>query len=129
MKQIKQIFIVPFLALVSLISCNAQSAPEIKPKEFSEKCYADNALLLDVRTPKEYAAGHLKGAVLINIFDENFGEQVAKLDNSKSVYVYCASGRRSGEAQEIMLKSGFKNVTNLDGGIEAWKKEGLPVDQ
>ena len=112
-----------------MISCNAQSGPAIPPKEFSEKSRAENTILLDVRTPKEYAAGHLKGAQLVNIFDDNFGEQIAKLDSSKTVYVYCASGGRSGEAQEIMLKSGFKNVVNLEGGIEAWKKAGLPVEQ
>ena len=129
MIHIKKLLLVPFIFLAGMISCIAQSGPAIQAKEFSEKCHDENAILLDVRTPKEYAAGHLKGAMLINIFDDNFSEQVAKLDKTKTVYVYCASGGRSSEAQELMLKSGFKNVVNLAGGIEAWKKAGLPVEQ
>lgn len=101
----------------------------MQPKEFSQKCYSENTILLDVRTPEEYAEGHLKGATLINYLDQkNFNDQVAKLDKNKTVYVYCRSGGRSGYSQEIMLKQGFKSVINLDGGIDAWKKAGLPVE-
>ena len=125
----KYILSIPFLFLVSLFSCNAQTGPALQPKEFSEKCYTENTILLDVRTPEEYAEGHLKGATLINYLDQkNFNDQITKLDKNKTVYVYCRSGGRSGYSQEIMLKQGFKSVINLDGGIDAWKKAGLPVE-
>lgn len=120
----------PFLFLISIFSCNAQSGPALHPKEFSEKCFDKNAILLDVRTPEEYSEAHLKGATLINYLDQKtFNEGIAKLDKNKTVYVYCRSGGRSGYSQEIMLKQGFKNVINLDGGIDAWKKAGLPVEK
>ena len=110
-------------------SCTSQTNPAMPPKEFSEKMIAENALLLDVRTPEEYNESHLKGALLINYHDADFMEQVNKLDKNKTVYVYCRSGKRSGHAQDKMLKQDFKNVVNLEGGILAWEKAGLPIEK
>jgi len=131
MIRFKQLFLVPFYFLIAMsASCSGQAGPEMKPKEFSEKCYAENTILLDVRTPEEYEQGHLKGATLIDYLEEkSFNEEIAKLDKNKTVYVYCRSGGRSGNAQEIMLKQGFKNVVNMDGGIDEWKKQGLPIEK
>ena len=81
-----------------------------------------------MRTPEEYNEGHLKGATLINYRDENFAEQVSKLDTSKTVYLYCRSGNRSSGAQEMMLKQHFKKVVNLKGGIVDWEKARLPLE-
>ncbi len=100
----------------------------MEPNEFAEAIKKENVILLDVRTPDEYFEGHLKGAVQIDYRDDNFAEQVAELDTTKTVYVYCRSGSRSAGAQELMLKQNFKNVINLKGGILAWKKAGLPIE-
>jgi len=112
-----------------ITACNSQSNKTMDPKEFSEKIKADSTLLVDVRTPEEYKEGHLKGALLINYHDSTFAQQVARLDKNKTAYVYCRSGKRSAAAQEIMLKQGFQNVINLDGGIVAWEKAALPVEK
>jgi len=76
--------------------------------------------LLDVRTPEEFAEGHIQGAVNIDIYDAQFSSQLDKLDKSKPVYVYCRSGARSSNASEMMKKKGFKEVYNLIGGYAAY---------
>jgi rhodanese-related sulfurtransferase len=127
--KLKQFLVVPFLFLVSLLSCNGQEGPALQPKEFSEQCYAENAILVDVRTPQEYADGHLKGSVQMDYLGDNFNEQLKTLDKNKSIYLYCRSGGRSGNTQEELIKQGYKHVYNLDGGVDAWKKTGLPVEK
>jgi len=77
------------------------------------------AVLLDVRTPEEYQDGKIPGALNIDIMDNGFMEAIEGLDKSKTYYVYCHSGRRSGHACHIMAQQGFK-VANLDGGISNW---------
>jgi phage shock protein E len=115
---------------LSTFSCSSQTNnPALEPKSFSEDFKKDDGLLLDVRTPEEYTEGHLKGAVLINYRDNSFAEQVSKLDKNKPVYVYCHSGKRSGGAQDMMLKQGFKKVINLKGGIVAWQESGMAVEK
>lgn len=83
--------------------------------------------ILDVRTPEEWAEGTIKGATKINYHDDNFEQQVEKLDKKKPVYVYCKSGGRSSSAADILKKKGFKKVYNLDGGITSWREKGFEV--
>jgi rhodanese-related sulfurtransferase len=59
---------------------------------------SENEIILDVRTPEEFAGGHIPGAVLMNINESNFQESVNELDKSKAVFVYCAAGIRSEKA-------------------------------
>src|SRR5437870_5290882 len=126
--KLSKLFFLPVLFLVSMLSCNGQAGPQLQPKEFSEKCYAENAILVDVRTPQEYKEGHLKGSIQMDYLGDNFNEQLKTLDKNKSIYLYCRSGGRSGNTQEELVKQGYKKVYNLDGGIDAWKKAGLPVE-
>jgi phage shock protein E len=81
-------------------------------------------VVLDVRTPKEVAAGHIEGSKSINFYDADFKEQVAKLDKSKSYVVFCAVGGRSAKACAQMVDLGFKDVRNVEGGMKAWEKAG-----
>jgi rhodanese-related sulfurtransferase len=125
-------FLTLFLLLANSIifSCKSQQYPELGPQEFSKAVADSNAILLDVRTPEEYQTGHLKNARLIDFYEDNFYSQIATLDKSKTVYLYCRSGSRSGQAQEKMLKElGFKKVINLKGGIQDWKNAGLPIEK
>jgi phage shock protein E len=123
-------FLLSIVSMCGLMvsSCSSQH-PALPPAEYAEKIKSENVILLDVRTPQEYQSGHLKGALLINYHDDNFMEQVSRLDTNKTVYIYCRSGNRSGDAQADMLAKGFKNVVNLGGGILAWEKEGLPFEK
>lgn len=83
--------------------------------------------VLDVRTPQEYAEGHLEGATLIDFYEPDFAERIAELDRDKEYVVYCRSGNRSGQATKLMADQGFTAVTDVDGGIVAWEAAGLPV--
>lgn len=83
--------------------------------------------LLDVRTPQEYAEGHIDGALNINVQSDDFKQMAEKeLSKDSTILVYCRSGRRSMDAAEILTKLGYK-VVNLKGGIIEWKEDGLPV--
>ncbi|MDP2189197.1 MAG: rhodanese-like domain-containing protein [Sphingobacteriaceae bacterium] len=77
------------------------------------------AVLLDVRSPGEFAGDKIKGAKNINVSSADFGKKVAALDKSKTYYVYCRSGARSGMACNHMAAQGFQ-VYNLSGGIMSW---------
>lgn len=81
--------------------------------------------LIDVRTPKEFAEGHLKGARMINFYDKDFLDQMSKLDKKKELYIYCRSGNRSGQAAEKLKNIGFTKVYDLQGGIKKWNAKGL----
>ena len=86
------------------------------------------AQVLDVRTPEEFATGHIPTARLIPINDERFDERVkTELDPGKPVLANCRSGRRSAMAEERLGKLGFSNVRHLDGGILEWDKAGQPI--
>lgn len=82
------------------------------------------SVILDVRTPGEWAEGVQRNAVLLNIMDgNNFINQVKSMDQSKSYFVYCRGGNRSAQACMIMDELGFKQTYNLIGGMMAWDGE------
>tara|TARA_B100000674_G_scaffold142262_1_gene111908 strand:- start:1 stop:273 length:273 start_codon:yes stop_codon:yes gene_type:complete len=77
--------------------------------------------LLDVRTQDEFNAGHLEGAVNIDIWSPSFMKEVkSSFDRSKPLLIYCAGGGRSAMAAEDLRKKGFKLIYDLEGGIEAF---------
>jgi len=84
-------------------------------------------IIIDVRTPEEFAAGHLENAVLVDYRAGNFNEEIGKFDRSKEYLIYCRTGNRSSGARDIMKEMGFLNINHMDGGITAWLAEGLPV--
>ena len=84
----------------------------------------NNAVILDVRTPNEWAEGIIENAVMINILDpQSFMEEIEKLDKSKSYYIYCRSGARSGQACQVLNSININSAYNLMGGILEWKGE------
>ena len=86
-----------------------------------------NFLILDIRTPEEYAEGHLAGAVDLDFYAETFRESLAKLDRAGRYLVYCRSGARTKKAMEIMVELGFQEIYILAGGLNSWLAAGLPV--
>lgn len=86
----------------------------------------DSLVLLDVRTLEEYSKGHIPGAVNIDYYSRDFEDRVSELEKQKFYIVYCRSGRRSRAAGEIMVKLGFPNVYNMEGGFELWVEKGFP---
>lgn len=85
----------------------------------------DQILLIDVRTPGEFASGHIENSINIDYKADNFKELIGELDPNQEVYVYCKVGGRSGRSAKILRDMGFKNIYDLKGGIIAWEKEGF----
>ena len=108
--------------------CNANdNVVSVSAPEFDKEIKADSVQLLDVRTPQEYAEGHIVGALNINVKSDDFRQTAEKeLSKDSTILVYCRSGRRSMDAAEILTRLGYK-VINLKGGIIEWKEDGLPV--
>jgi rhodanese-related sulfurtransferase len=80
---------------------------------------ASGITVLDVRTPEEFAEGHIDGAELIDFYEPTFAERIAQLDRSREYLVYCRSGNRSGQTVELMEELGFGRLWELDGGVLA----------
>jgi rhodanese-related sulfurtransferase len=95
----------------------------LSSSEFSDKIKKDaSAVIIDVRTPQEYMAGHISKSVLIDIYNPTFSNKILELDKSKNYYIYCRSGHRSYHAGVFMLEQGFKNVHHLEEGIISWNE-------
>jgi phage shock protein E len=88
--------------------------------DFSHSISAANTVVIDVRTPAEYAQGHLPGAINIDVEGSSFDSEIAKLDKSKHYALYCRSGHRSGIAAQKLVDAGFKDVVDLKGGLSTW---------
>jgi phage shock protein E len=93
----------------------------------SAEAVASGAVLLDVRTPEEFASGHLEGAINIDVQSPDFNQKVAELDPSATYLVYCRSGNRSGQAIDRMEGLGFTDLTNIGSVAEANKATGVAV--
>jgi len=114
------------MTLMALLGFAAPKAgyENLSVKEFSKIIAQNDVQILDVRTPEEYAEGHIKGALLADYNGTSFREDALKvLDKGKKVAIYCRSGRRSAAAAEILSKEGF-SLYNLETGILGWTKEG-----
>lgn len=88
-----------------------------------------DVVVLDVRTPKEFQAGHIKGATNINFQDKDFADRIAKLDKSKTYVIHCAAGGRSARACDKIKDMDFKNMLHMKEGFNAWEKAGKPVEK
>lgn len=124
-----------FLALaavsIMMFSCIKQKQEGItlaNPTMFEQKMQESNIQLVDVRTPEEFAEGHLPNAININVNDAAFDAEITKLDTEKPIMVYCKMGGRSAKAAAKVKEAGFKDVTDLDGGITSWKAEDKPIE-
>ncbi len=87
----------------------------------------DEIHLVDVREQMEFAGGRVSGASLLPLGE--LEERHKELDHSKPIYVMCRTGRRSAEAKQRLKSLGFTNVINVVGGLEAWKKQSLPIER
>ena len=125
----KSLFIL-MLSILGFMGCNAQRGSSIDSKEAYGLIKADaNIAILDVRTAKEFADGHVAGAVNIDVNQTDFAQKIDELDRSKTYIVYCRLGRRSRKAVGIMAAKGFKNLYNVSDGFVGWNKNGLPFEK
>ena len=128
---------ITLVLVMSLIACNGQqsqqrdsstSGTEVntkmssKPISIVDKIDLEQAILIDVRTPEEFNAGHIQKALNINFFDENFIEQIQELPTDKPLYIYCRSGKRSLNASKALSQLGLE-VVNLEGGFNTYSAQ------
>lgn len=117
-----------FALCLALLSQLALAAGSISVEELDSQMKAGKApLVIDVRDEEEYLAGHIPGARLIP--HQQMGEYVEGLSALKDepIVVYCRSGKRSGEAAEVLEKAGFNKVMILEGSYPGWAAAGKPV--
>jgi len=84
-------------------------------------------VVLDIRTPKEFEAGHIQGATNVDYYAKDFEKRLGELDKSKTYLLHCASGNRSIRALPLFQKLQFQSLIHLDGGFKAWSKAGNPI--
>jgi len=134
----KQIMVLLFAA-AALFSINASACGMGKQVDGYENSSVEHAythwqagenspvafVFIDVRTPEEYSESHIEGSTLIPL--QQLEQRVTEVPKDKRVYLYCHSGRRSVAAAGILVKAGFKNIENIEGGITAWKSAGYPT--
>jgi rhodanese-related sulfurtransferase len=115
------------LVLVLLGGCSDPNS--LKPEEFQQCIKAtSDAIVIDVRTSEETTEhGIIAGARVLDYNRGDFKTKMETLDKSKSYFVYCASGKRSGQAAQLMRDNGFEKVFILEGGTKAWAEEGFEL--
>ena len=134
---------VALLLALTLPGCGTQTSttedsPSASPSTASDSAHKSvedfrgaieepGTVVLDVRTPQEYAAGHLPDAVNLDVEDPSFDDRLGQLDDSVTYAVYCRSGNRSDAAMEQMTQAGFDHVYSLDAGFVAWQAAGGAV--
>jgi len=103
----------------------------ITPKEafrrIQERRDLQDPAIIDVRTPREYLAGHIPGSVNLDYYSSIFLDSLRALDKDKSYIIYCRAGVRSRRALDAMSGLGFKEACHIKGGINQWRTEGLPI--
>jgi len=98
-------------------------------EEFAQMSTNQATVILDVRTAKEFEAGHLAKAVNLDVLAADFEQKVASLDKTQTYLVHCAAGGRSVTACKALGQIGFPKLYNLSGGFKAWVKAGKPVEK
>ena len=121
--------IIILLASLFGISSVLADVPAVSPQQAAQMQSEQNAVIIDVRENDEWNAGHIDNAIHIPLNDiQNRLKELAKYQN-QPVITQCRSGARSARAADILAKSGFTNVHNMDGGLNAWQKANLKTIQ
>lgn len=111
-----------------------EEAPEpvtdVTPEEAAELLEEKSDItVLDVRTPEEYAEGHIADAVNMDFKDSKFGENIKELDKEETYLLHCRSGSRSAQALTQLKTLGLEKIYHLTSGMIGWEEAGLPVEK
>jgi rhodanese-related sulfurtransferase len=124
MKKMK-LMMLSLLLVVAVVSCKEKETVDgiqlVTAEEMQTILELEDVQLIDVRTPQEYDEIRIANAQNIDFMSPTFDEDIAKLDKTKPVILYCKSGRRSAKCAEKMKKAGFEKIYDLEGGISKWK--------
>lgn len=123
----KKIFAVLAASTFFLTGCAGEATDNLGAQDFQAKTQEAGVVTLDVRTPDEFAGGHLVNALNIDVESATFDSELSKLDKDATYAVYCRSGSRSAVAVLRMKSAGFTNVVNMNAGILQWRAAGLPL--
>ncbi len=116
------------IALIAFPSSNTSLAQTLSPVEFKQQLDAKQAVLLDIRTEKEFQTGHLVHALQSDFYQTaSFSAYLDHLDKTIPYLIYCRSGHRSALAIKLMQQKGFTHVSDMAGGYTAWLAQGFPV--
>jgi phage shock protein E len=126
MKKITYIVIILFFSLITL---NAQIKKINSTEANAMLKNAHNFIVLDVRTADEFNAGHIKGAINIDIRQSDAFAKIDKLDRKTKYIVYCRTSNRSKLAVDHMITSGFKNIYHMMDGFVGWSQNMLPTEK
>ncbi|MBN1168907.1 rhodanese-like domain-containing protein [Candidatus Woesebacteria bacterium] len=99
----------------------------VNAAEFKQELDKKNVVILDIRTPEEFEAGRIAGAINIDYYASDFRSKLDELDKDVAYKIYCNSGNRSAETLKVMKDLGFWDVTELSGGIKAWSSDNYPT--
>lgn len=126
MKLFSIFYSIIFLLLVQSCSIGQKTSENyyvLDLEKFEQTIELDSSsLLVDVRTPEEFEAGHIEGSINIDFKNPAFTENIKVLDKSKTLYIYCRSGNRSQQSSKIFLEYGFPKVNDLEGGYLNYQK-------
>lgn len=126
----KLFFSITTLAMMIIASCNnsnfTSSKQTFTTKEVSDML-KDNIMLLDVRNANEIAEQAYDVKNIMTIPLDSIEAKLSSIPKDKQVVVVCQSGKRSGQAYELLKKNGFTNISNMEGGMNAWSEAGLPT--
>lgn len=115
--------------LAACASADTAVVEAVPPQDAAARLAADPApVLLDIRTPDEFASGRIAGATNVDFYAADFTARLAELDRDADYVIYCRSGNRTTSALDIFRDLGFTSVRSVDGGILAWAAAGLPVE-
>lgn len=113
------------LAIATSVGCTSQengSVQLLTPEEAkTAMAEEENLILVDVRTPQEFAGGSIEGAENIDYFDKDFKRKFSKFDKDEPIYIICQSGNRSGKAGKILSEMGFQEIYDIKGGFLGWE--------
>lgn len=116
----KKIF-AAFMFILLITGCSGGTYTDVTVDEAKELIDSGEVQVLDVRTPDEFAAGHIPGAKLVPL--QVIESILSELDQDQKYLVVCRSGNRSTQASGILVENGFKNIYNMTGGMNGWKYE------
>lgn len=116
------------LASDTSVSDSTAIMKTITPKNAHTKIENNTDItILDVRTPQEFLDGHLKNAINIDFYANDFATKLKELSKNTPYIVYCRTDNRSEDVQDLMQKVGFSQVYKMEGGIVRWDQENLPI--
>lgn len=144
MKTTRSSVLASFAALLAAVAVAGEPAPAgpstlAAPATVSVPLVSQDALLarqahqdrelfvLDVRTPAEFAAGHVPNAA--NVPHDQLAARLSEVPRDKDIVVYCRSGRRAAIAQDLLLASGYERVSHLEGDMNAWQANARPIEK